>query len=681
MMQQMIYTRCRPYRYLSTDRVVDTLEGGEGVFSYSSGLMTQKELFDYSFLEEIAKYGNPASEFGNNVTGIFPSYIYATPLFGKQIIGRDILRHKTQEVRSNGKAHRPGNHVKQFFVGDIEFLPCSLFENNIWDADKKTENSYYHDNNEPVDLLPEVDFDENVDLSSCYDEIRNFINDGRSDAFKHLLNCVINEMSLGSNERKFIVIKDYPKNVEKWITAIELVLPRNLALKISFNTCVKGEDKYSQKNVYYVDENRKFIKEKGNKDNKNFYYMIVGLHPEAAGTSEVKANRFDNEFYFLDHSTLTLNYECDVSLNREYYNAASAFDKDIIDYITLLNEFRNLEFGDSIADLYSLYDAYMFFLDRDSDPKVWKYDKTVRYLNILSKYDYSQKWTKYIAKKILSVLQKYIGVDLNNSFELVSKLNSICPDKEDIINKELVSYCSQLLVDDNCTNELVLNKLIKIDRYDPSVFSLLLEEYNNNDQNKQFYARIGSLFDDIQIDNDVEKLAIQFEKYREKYELPLSRTFIISILYKLRQLEVDNRIMLLDELSRQYSISIYRIDVDSLIMLLEQRFYDNRVLRILLNFVSKSNKDVMYYIIQKSIRDVNDIMRLVYLSQSDLYIDELLSFYVKQHNTKMIEKDIIKRMGKKDYQGSIYNSFIEKNTVDENNAKTTFFQSFFRKDK
>ncbi len=437
MFQQVVYTRCKPRRELLdviTDRLSDGKvinEEGYAIHNFSEGTLDEGRVYDPLFLENLMKKKNAAKEMGANATGIFSSYEYFYNLQGDSFMGCEYLRpYNANDVRANGQKHRPGNYIKQYLIGNYVDYPCVLFGSSIWDAHNHTENYYYHDNDEPLVYLPEVDLS-GVEALITREKVRDFIQDGRVECVKNFVYVVISEMSKSIEDRNFLVIKDEPQNVEMWIAALEYSLPIYLAKQIPFSTNVVASQNLSMDNTYYVDAKGKYIK--GNQKDakecggkKAYFSMIVGIHPNAQGSSSITLGMNNVSFIYLDGVGKTIENKSPVSISNKYFDAVAAMDEDISDFDGLLAELAELSFGGSSADLYELFDAYKYLLDSASNIQNWEYSKVKRYLSIFKKYESAPfKWSQYLAEKTYTVYQNYFEQDYKEEFSLLKQIISM----------------------------------------------------------------------------------------------------------------------------------------------------------------------------------------------------------------------------------------------------------------
>lgn len=449
MFQQVVYTRCKPRRellnvanaQLSDGKVVN--QEGLAIHNFSRGLLENETLYDPLLLETLMQKTNAAKEMGTNATGIFSSYEYFYNEKGGSFLGHEYLRpYNASDVRPNGQKHRPGTHIKQYLVGDFSEYPCVFFGSSTWNAHKETENFYYHDNDEPLEFLPEIAG--NNDSVIQRSDIKKFIEDGRSEVVKQLVAVVISEMSKPFDDRQFVVIRDFPENVEKWIAAVELSLPVYLAKQISFSTNVVATENLSVDNTYYVDGKGRFIKgnqkeakETGGK--KQYFSMIAGIHPTAQGSSNVTAGMNNSTYVLLDGTTKTIENKLGNSVSRHYYEAVVAMDEDIEDFDKLLEELKQVEFGSSSNDLFELFDGYKYLLDSASNPNTWDYGKVKSFLSIFKKYEIAPfKWSQYLAEKVYGLYSKFYEQDVKEGLSLLKQV--IAMDHASKLQSTIESY-------------------------------------------------------------------------------------------------------------------------------------------------------------------------------------------------------------------------------------------------
>lgn len=446
-MQQIVYTRCKPRRELlnaesgkiSDGKVVN--EEGIAIYNFSSKLLSGKMITDPLLIETVLRKRNASKTLGSNAPGKFVSYEYFYMGNEEQWLGEENTWpyyenelskeiHPLIKPRSNGQKHRPEEHVKQYLIGNFDNYPCLLFGSQNWTAYPVEENIYYHDNNEPLEFMPELDIIYDTGNMS-QKKVQKFIVDGRTECVKKLVAVVISEMSKPIDDRKFIVIKDLPENVEMWIAAVEFAMPVYLAKQISFSTNVVASVNLSADNTFYCDAENKFMKgfikdirDAGGK--KNYYSMIVGIHPAAQGSDSITFGMNNVTFLLLDGQTRTIENAEGLDISSAYFDAVVRMDEDISDFNALLSELDQVKFGDQSSDLYELFEGYKYLLDSTSDPEKWKYAGIKRFLSVFRKYENtSHKWSQHLAEKVYSVYSKFYEEDEKNDLALLKQIVSM----------------------------------------------------------------------------------------------------------------------------------------------------------------------------------------------------------------------------------------------------------------
>lgn len=454
MFQQILYTRSKPKRELlvastgklGTGRVID--DEGHGIYNFSEKCLDEEIIADPLFVDTILEWRSASKELGSKAPGRFTAYSYYTPEIGKNFLIKDDswqyyekpfieyakddkpVLHPLVKKRSNGQDHRPEEHIKQCIVGDFSNYVCSFLGSNIWNAFPVEENNYYHDNGEPLDFLPCLD-DVNMSDGLVREEIKKFLSENRQECAKKLILTVITELSKNMDQRKFIVIKDYPENVEKWIACIMFSLPKYFANQISFRTNVVANENLSVENTYYVDKSGRFIK--GNQNDaheaggkKKYFSMIVGIHPNPKNPPSICSGMNGVSFIYMDGDNRTIECSNEQAVLRDFYKAASYMDEDIKNFDKLLEELEHIEFGANVSDLYELFDGYKYLLDSGSDKATWNYDQVKKYLSIFKKYEVSPyKWSQYLAEKVYGEYSRFFETDINNGLSLLKQIISM----------------------------------------------------------------------------------------------------------------------------------------------------------------------------------------------------------------------------------------------------------------
>lgn len=215
MLNQLIYTRCMPHRELKNKGQVVRADGF-GVFSMSQELVANPPVSNYDFLQTRLAVQNGAKE--TSFTGLFNSYEYTALSSDVYAMSFEVARPHCKEPRKNGQGHRTGTYIKQCFVGKPGDYPFKWFGATAWNAHLKSENDYYLDENpsaEPAWLnnVQEMPTGSYITV----EQIKQFVNAGRANAVKAGIWFLVHEYAKPENERKVLLIKDIPENVELWI--------------------------------------------------------------------------------------------------------------------------------------------------------------------------------------------------------------------------------------------------------------------------------------------------------------------------------------------------------------------------------------------------------------------------------------------------------------------------------
>lgn len=484
-MQQIIYTRCKPKRELRDGRVIN--QEGYAIYNFSGGLIADQFIMDVSFLEKRIPKRDAAVEGGKDATGIFCSYDYFYDPDGGSLLGQENLRpYHAADVRPNGMTHRPGNYIKQYMVGEFENYPCLLFGSACWDAAKKTENSYYHDNGEPLEFLPELE-PKYASESVLREKVRGFISDGRADCVRKLISAVITEMSKPMDERRFIVIRDFPENVEMWVAAVEFAMPVYLARQISFSTNVAAGDRLSDDNTFYRNAEDKFIskeeaREAGGK--KSYHSMIVGIHPLDKRISLVDPERDGETFWLLDGQKMVFDIPEALDIGSAYFNAAVQMDKEICSFIHILSALAPLKFGDQAGDIFELFDAcyYLFYLLNKQEKG--EYERIARSLSVFGKYEKEPfQFSQSLAEKVYEKYRKFYKEDERAGLALLKQIISM--DRANKLKEKVKAYLLENYLYELKTDNINIDRVNRLGKeysefYYPSMKTAVDDEFKKS---------------------------------------------------------------------------------------------------------------------------------------------------------------------------------------------------------
>lgn len=450
MLDQVIYTRCSKHRDI-TNHGVEVTQDGFAVYSMSESLFLNYDTKDINFIVDRLKMPNASEERGKQ--GLIKSYEYYILPSGKKMILQAQGRPFCRERRKNGSGHRPGTHLSQAYVGDFSGYIFGKFYSSDWNADKKTETEYYHDEQgETVPYLNAL----NRDLLNgglTIERIRQFIADGRQEIYQAALRFLIQEFSKEENERKVLLIKDLPENVEMWVAGLSLAFSEKLAEKLTFSTNKPRLGTQIENLLfYYTDSEGKVYSNKGQNPNlkRHPYCMIVGYHPLDNFSKSVK--QFPNSSYIiLDGEKNQIGFDGGLEGQEIYYYYASKLGKDIRYFCNvILDNFFVEEISKKIPELFA---AYKYLLAEDVVPIKWEYAKVYDYLQVINSFERSKSIDiiDVLFTNIINVYSKIFHEDEVNGYQLLKQLReyAVMLGKEKCIEKALADkvYLAVMAID------------------------------------------------------------------------------------------------------------------------------------------------------------------------------------------------------------------------------------------
>ena len=433
MLNQIIYTRCLPHRDLTKGGVVRT--EGYGVFSMSQDLVKTPPVSDYSFLKNRLASQNGAKE--NSPIGLFNSYEYtALPASDAYAMMFEVSRPRCKEPRKNGAAHRSGNYIKQCLIGNLDDYPFKWFGASVWDAYLKSQNDYYLDEDpeaEPawLNTVKESPLGSYITENS----VKQFVSEGREEAVKAGIWFLLKEYSKTEEQRKVLLIKDTPENVEKWIAAIEYAFSTEMAKKITFSTN-KSNLTSNRDLFFYTDKDGKFFPVRNTNvvQTRHPYNMIVGYHPKDLFCSNVRQTP-GSDFVIIDGTTKKAEFVPDNSIHSPYYSAAVQYNADIMDFTrVVLPSLPITTITDKIPEL---YDAYEYLLDSAHKAEKWEYKETIVALAALTQYGFPKNdaLNQYILDEGMRAYERFEKDDQRNNFKFLNmlwKLGELTKRTEDV---------------------------------------------------------------------------------------------------------------------------------------------------------------------------------------------------------------------------------------------------------
>lgn len=424
MLNQLIYTRCMPHRELKNKgQVVRT--DGFGVFSMSQELATNPPVASYDFLQARLAQQNAAKE--NSPIGLFNSYEYTALDDSTYAYVYEVARPHCKEVRKNGMGHRTGTYIKQCLVGAPKGYPFQWFDASVWNAHLRSENDYYLDGDptaEPAWLpqVPDQLGDSNMNLAS----IKNFVRDGRQEAVKAAIWFLIQEYAKPVEERKVLLIKDTPENMELWIAAIELAFSADMARTIPFSTNKSRlANQIDSILFYYTDENGRVSTMRNNSaaQRRHPYHMIVGYHPK--DIFSVVKQMPNSNFVIIDGTTMNVGISTDETIHSAYYEAAVSYGADGMDFTgEVLPGLGITSINDKIP---ALYDAYKYILDSEHKANTWNYRAALQHLTCLTQFGMpkNEALSQYILDEGMQAYERFEAEDEKNNFQFLKILWNI----------------------------------------------------------------------------------------------------------------------------------------------------------------------------------------------------------------------------------------------------------------
>lgn len=420
MLNQIIYTRCLPYRDLK--RKGQVVRGdGFGVFSLSP------EVFDNCSEEELAYINNrlavPNAAKENAPTGLFNSYEYVLLPGGQGVLTYEVARPLCKEPRKNGKLHRGGNFIKQSLIGFFARRVTDLIESDIWDAYRTPENDYYMDdipNPEPP-MLPLID-ERAFEAGISNELVQQFVHEGREKAVQRGISFIFRELDKPESERKVLLIKDEPQNVILWILAILRVFPERIANRVTFSTNKSRLGAQTDSLLfYYTDKADRvyFIKNQALGLTRHPYCMIVGYHPADVFCTNIRQNT-NSDFYILDGAAKTTTIPDSYSLSGAFCEDSALVTDDYRNFKNLIYEY--IPESASSAEIDKLYNAYKYIVIEDESR--WTYGEALQQFQTLSRYGvfHDSELNDRLVTKVMSFIREHSRNEIESFFGLSAGL-------------------------------------------------------------------------------------------------------------------------------------------------------------------------------------------------------------------------------------------------------------------
>lgn len=449
MLDQVIYTRCTPHRDLLRNGAVVRADGYD-VFSMSQTIFDPSKKIDFTSLKRSLAPKNASKE--NDPMGLFNSYEYSEIGAGVSTMIFEVPRELCQIPRKNGKGHRAGNFIKQALIGSLKGYPCDFFGASCWTAHQKSENDYYLD--EPPTAEPEWLPQVSAAPKGGYitrERIRAFVRDGREETVKKALWFLLQEFEKPISDRKVLLIKDLPSNVELWVAAISYAFSAEMAQQITFTTNKTNLNGRADMTLfYYTDNAGKFypMRNASVPMTRRPYCMIVGYHPQDKNCSTVRQTTASN-FVILDGAAKMLDVDPNGATEELYYKAAVQYDDDIGDFCSVL--LPSLPLDKISIELPALFDAYKYLLDSNHKAEKWAYNDALLYLKQLTKFGLpsNDALNQYLLNACISAYTRFASQDEQNKYPFLKIMWKIAVNlkREQEVTDSLADCLTQALCD------------------------------------------------------------------------------------------------------------------------------------------------------------------------------------------------------------------------------------------
>lgn len=495
MLDQVIYTRCAPHRDLRKGGAVDKAEG-YSVYSVSRELFEPGKNVNVDLLLSQLAIKNCGKE--GDIVGLTRSYDFFGVSSDRNALVYEVTRPLCQEPRSNGVQHRPGNYIKQALVGGFAGYPCEYFGADLWTAHQKSENSYYHDDDLSRDppWLPQLQ-DAPKYGHITLERIRTFVCNGRVEAVKAAVWYLIQEMEKPVSDRRVLLIKDIPENVEQWVAAIHYAFSARMAQQLTFSTNrTKLGSQIESILYYYADASGNYVRgaTRSPQSVRTPFCMIVGYHPQDKFSATVKQLP-TSSYVVLDGPAKTIGVTPDDSIRRAYYNAVIQYDEDLSDFCRVV--LPGLPLKGITSRLPDLFDAYKYLLDSENRSDRWTYEATMRHLENLTAQGIptNNALNDYLLTECRKVYNRFGEDDEKRDFALLKamwKIAGVLRREQDVID---------------CVADRLAAPMSRL-----QVNGGILKKNWNALKNAQLTPLVSKAVKEIMEDSELRSYAVQFPK-------------------------------------------------------------------------------------------------------------------------------------------------------------------------
>ena len=391
MLNQVIFTRCKPSRDFTGDGHVQTDADGYGVFTCSREAIGELSASDRAYLmDKLQKY-NGSRE--GNLPGLIRSYDFVGLPGGGQALISICMRSAKETLgmtRKGGISIRPNAFVVQSFAGQFSGYPYRWFGSPVWTAHQASAADYYLDGvkDPQPPFLPQVQEDEGGNPGNDFStDVQQFIEDGRREALAACVAFLLQEYDKPETERRILIIRDEPRNVERWVTAIGQAFSPRLSLIIPFSTNRSKLNGNPETVLFEAAEQgggQTIVSGyAGVQGSTRPAYMITGIHPQDPFCANIRANR-SSRFIVLDGASRRFEGELETDTGAEYFRSVEEQGVDLQDFCTVVLQAIDIPYISS--QIPRIYDAYRYLLDEDHCVDAWNYPEALLHLQTLSQY-------------------------------------------------------------------------------------------------------------------------------------------------------------------------------------------------------------------------------------------------------------------------------------------------------
>jgi len=347
MFYELIYTRCRQGMDI-TRKGNQISSDGYKVYSCTPAVMEEGAV-DLQLLANAAQAKQSYTDPGF----MDDAYLYYAPDTGKSFL-INFYPVPFDSKAQGDYSRRPGNFVNHALIGDFsQFYPYELFrDDSVWNAKAKGEAYYYE--NPPTAAWPARNDITDPPGHYGFDEIGEFIADGRKEALEKTVSFLIAQYKEEPEKRKYLVIRDETsKNIELWIAAIECAFSPKMACAISFATRM---DKFVNVNRYTVKlgiyQTQMNLQDPNHK--QRYRAMIVGVDERDKANVNAARPLANSPFVLLDGKQKQAMFEG--GEQNRYYRLITKFDDEHQRFCREFLQTFNLLKPDT--DIYGLYEIF-----------------------------------------------------------------------------------------------------------------------------------------------------------------------------------------------------------------------------------------------------------------------------------------------------------------------------------